>query len=153
MDIEEFYQADERRRRSEEIEIGTDWHDGAGVRYEVSWVADTGELYVMGEPNAPVTVDLFGDIYELPVPTSAVTVAVVGWIADRARMEQVLDGWQAGHDRSPTASRGWPTACASSRCPASPRPDRPEPGRARRRPAPAANIAEKRNEFYSEEGP
>jgi hypothetical protein len=94
VDIEEFYQADERRRRSEEVEIGTDWHDGAGVRYEVSWVADTGELYVMGEPNTPMSVDLFGDIYETQVPTGAVTVAVVGWIADRARMEQVLDGWQ-----------------------------------------------------------
>jgi hypothetical protein len=94
VDIEEFYQADERRRRSEEIEIGTEWHDGAGARYEVSWVADTGELYVMAEPNARVTVDLFGDTYDSQVPTSAVTVAVVGWIADRARMEQVLDGWQ-----------------------------------------------------------
>jgi hypothetical protein len=32
MDIEEFYQADERRRRSEEVEIGTDWHDADGAR-------------------------------------------------------------------------------------------------------------------------
>jgi hypothetical protein len=94
VDIEEFYQADERRRRSEEIEVGTEWHDDAGVRYEVSWVADTGEIYVMAEPNARVALDLFGDIYESQVPTSAVTVAVVGWIADRACMEQVLEGWQ-----------------------------------------------------------
>jgi|HubBroStandDraft_1064217.scaffolds.fasta_scaffold1038922_1 hypothetical protein len=93
MDIEEFYQADERRRRSEEVEIGTEWLDAAGVRYELSWVADTGELYVMREPNAPVTTDPFGDTYELSVATSAVTVAVVGWIADRARLEQVLEGW------------------------------------------------------------
>jgi hypothetical protein len=94
MDIEEFYEADERRRRSEEIEIGTDWHDGDGVRYEVSWVADTGEIYVMCEPNAAVRVDLFGDMTEASLPTRSVTVAVVGWIADRVRMEQVLDGWQ-----------------------------------------------------------
>jgi hypothetical protein len=94
VDIEEFYAADERRRRSEEIELGTDWHDDRNVRYEVSWVADTGELYVMAEPNASVSVDLFGDTYESQVPTSSVTVAVVGWMADRARMEQVLDGWQ-----------------------------------------------------------
>lgn len=92
MDIEEFYQGDERRRRSEEVEIGTDWHDADGARYELSWVADT-ELYVMREPNVPVTTDPFGDVYELSLPTSAVTVAVVGWIADRARLEQVLDGW------------------------------------------------------------
>jgi len=94
MDIEEFYEADERRRRSEEVEIGTEWHDASGVRYELSWVADTGELYVMCEPNAPMSVDLFGDVYERSLPTSAVTVAVVGWVADRARVEQVLDGWQ-----------------------------------------------------------
>jgi len=94
MDIEEFYEADERRRRSEEVEIGTDWHDAAEVRYELSWVADTGELYVMCEPTSPVSVDLFGDVYEAPVPVGAITVTVVGWIPDRVRVEQVLDGWQ-----------------------------------------------------------
>jgi len=94
MDIEEFYEADERRRRSEEIEFGTDWHDEKGARYEVSWVADTGELYVMGEPNTDMSVDLFGDLYEPQVTTSSVTVAVVGWIPDRARVEQILEGWQ-----------------------------------------------------------
>ena len=61
MDIEEFYEADERRRRSEEIELGTEWHDRDAVRYEVSWVADTGELYVMREPAPRVAEDLFGD--------------------------------------------------------------------------------------------
>jgi len=94
MDIEEFYEADERRRRSEEIELGTEWHDGDGARYEVSWVTDTGELYVMGEPETPMSVDLFGDLYDRPAPTSSVTVAVVGWIADRSRLEQILEGWQ-----------------------------------------------------------
>src|SRR5580704_16031438 len=94
MDIEEFYEADERRRRSEEVEIGTDWHDADGTRYELSWVADTGELYVMCEPNAPMSVDLFGDLYESSLPTDAVTVAVVGWIAERDRLEEVIGGWQ-----------------------------------------------------------
>ena len=51
MDIEEFYEADERRRRSAEIELGLDWHDVHDVRYELNWVQDTGELYVMREPN------------------------------------------------------------------------------------------------------
>ncbi len=55
MDIEEFYEADERRRRSEEVEIGTEWHDADGARYELSWVADTGELYVMREPTVPMS--------------------------------------------------------------------------------------------------
>jgi hypothetical protein len=95
MNIEEFYEADERRRRSEEVEIGTEWHDANGARYEASWVADTGELYVMAEPNAQLATDLFGDAWAPSVSTDSVTVAVVGWIPDRARLEQVLDGWQA----------------------------------------------------------
>jgi len=94
MDIEEFYEADERRRRSEEIELGTEWHDGQDVRYEVSWVADTGELYVMREPVARVVEDPFGDVFGGSVPVDALAVAVVGWIPGRDRLEQVLAGWQ-----------------------------------------------------------
>ena len=94
MNIEEFYEADERRRRSEEIELGTDWHDSQGVRYEVSWVADTGELYVMSEPGVPMAEDLFGDIYRSDVPVDEITVAIAGWVPDRSSMEDVLQGWE-----------------------------------------------------------
>jgi hypothetical protein len=94
MDIEEFYQADERRRRSEEVELGTEWHDTDQARYEVSWIADTGELYVMREPYGLMSEDPFGDIYTSSVPLTSVTAAIVGWIPDRDQMEQVLDGWQ-----------------------------------------------------------
>lgn len=94
MNIEEFYEADERRRRSEEIELGTEWHDADGVRHEVSWVADTGELYVMREPAARMTEDPFGDAFSGSLPLDAVTVAVVGWIPTRDRMEEVLAGWE-----------------------------------------------------------
>jgi hypothetical protein len=94
MDIEEFYEADERRRRSEEIELGTDWHDHEGVRYELSWVADTGELYVMREPGGRIVEDPFGDAFSSSVRVDTLTVAVVGWIPDRDRMEEVLAGWQ-----------------------------------------------------------
>lgn len=95
MDIEEFYAADERRRRSEEIELGTEWHDADGARYELSWVADTGELYVMREPDVPMTADPFGDVYRSSVPTGEITVAVIGWLPERDRMEEVLEGWEA----------------------------------------------------------
>ena len=50
MNIEDFYAQDERRRASSEIEFGRDWRDVGGTRYELSWVADTGELYLMREP-------------------------------------------------------------------------------------------------------
>jgi len=105
LDIEEFYAADERRRRSEEIELGTEWHDSDGARYELSWVADTGELYVMREPDVPMTEDPFGDVYRSKVPTGAVTVAVVGWLPERNRMEEVLEGWESA--MSEPNSIGW----------------------------------------------
>lgn len=95
IDIEEFYAADERRRRSEEIELGTEWHDADGARYELSWVADTGELYVMREPDVPMTEDPFGDVYRTKIRTSDVTVALIGWVPDRDRMEDVLEGWES----------------------------------------------------------
>lgn len=94
MDIEQFYAQDERRRRSEEIELGTEWHDADGARYELSWVADTGELYVMREPSVPMTEDPFGDVYRSNVPVDEITVVVVGWVPDRDKMEAVLQGWE-----------------------------------------------------------
>jgi len=95
MDIEEFYAADERRRRSEEVEFGTDWADAQEARYELSWVVDTGELYVMREPLVKMLEDPFGDVFDPSVPTDQLSVAVVGWIPERAEVEDVLSGWQA----------------------------------------------------------
>ena len=51
MDIDEFYEADPRRRASAELELGTEWRDADGVRYELNYVEDTGELYVLREPE------------------------------------------------------------------------------------------------------
>lgn len=99
MNIEEFYDQDERRRRSAEIELGTEWHDRAGARYELSWVADTGELYVMREPGMPLETDPFGDVFPAhligsAMPVTDLTVAVVGHIGDQDRLEEVLRGWE-----------------------------------------------------------
>jgi hypothetical protein len=95
VDIEEFYSADERRRASEEIELGTEWNDASGSRYELSWVVDTGELYVMLEPTVGGLIeDPFGDVFDVGhARADQLTVAVVGWIPDRARVDEVLSGW------------------------------------------------------------
>jgi hypothetical protein len=97
MDIEEFYDADPRRRPSAEIELGTEWHDAHGSRYEVNWVEDTGELYVMREPVPHVNEDPFGGIH--PHMRSAeekeMTVHVVAQIASHDQLHQILNGWQA----------------------------------------------------------
>ena len=104
MDIEEFYAADERRRASEEIEFGRDWHDAGGTRYELSWVADTGELYVMREPVAEVVEDPFGDVLPSSLRTDQVTVGLLGVVADRDELERVLAGWQDAMGRPDSVS-------------------------------------------------
>jgi hypothetical protein len=94
MDIEEFYSSDERRRQSAEVELGTDWFDAKGNRYELSWVQDTGELYTMLEltPEAD-SFTPFGDIEVENLPVDRVLVMVVGYIDNLSDVERVLAGW------------------------------------------------------------
>ena len=95
MDIEEFYDADERRRTSDELQFGQDWHDVHGRRYELNWIADTGELYVMQDDPPMVWADPFGDVVSMPVAADDLGVRVLAVIDDTADVERVLDGWQA----------------------------------------------------------
>jgi hypothetical protein len=94
MDIEEFYDADPRRRPSEELEYGREWSDAAGGRTELSWVVDTGELYIMAEPAEPVYMDPVGDTVVPQLDTKLLTVEVLGVIPDRERVDQLLAGWE-----------------------------------------------------------
>ncbi|MGH9207469.1 MAG: hypothetical protein ACRD1G_13100 [Acidimicrobiales bacterium] len=96
MDIEEFYSADERRRQSAEVELGTNWFDGKGNRYELSWVEDTGELHTMLEliPEAD-SFTPFGDIEIENLPVDRVLVMVIGYVPTLDDVEVVLSGWPA----------------------------------------------------------
>ncbi len=100
VDIEGFYDADPRRRGSVEVELGLDWHDAHGVRYELSWVEDTGELYVMREPVPSEWATPFGGVHARHTHTSDVkeiegmSVVVVGTVPSQAEVEQLLDGWR-----------------------------------------------------------
>ncbi|MFZ4517680.1 MAG: hypothetical protein ACOYOP_04805 [Microthrixaceae bacterium] len=94
MDIEAFYDADPRRRASDEVSFGRDWFDADGVRWELNWVADTGELYVMREPSEPVEMDALGDAYIQDLPTSELGVKVLGVIEGRNEVHEALTGWQ-----------------------------------------------------------
>ncbi len=94
MDIEQFYDADPRRRESEEIEFGREWSDADGLRTELSWVAATGELYAMAEPVEQVYMDPVGDTRVGDLPTALVTVEILGVVTDRAELDQLLDGWE-----------------------------------------------------------
>ena len=97
MDIDEFYAADERRRESDEIELGTEWRDSLGARYELNWVEATSELYVMREPVPPMWEDPSGGIHveiDERAPVTGITVEVIAHIPTRERLEEILDGWQ-----------------------------------------------------------
>ena len=82
MDIEEFYDQDPRRRASDEIEFGREWSED-DRRFEVSWVADTGEVYVMAEPYS-----------RREISTESVTVEVLGVINGRDAINSALAGWR-----------------------------------------------------------
>jgi hypothetical protein len=103
MDIEEFYDADPRRRESEEIEFGREWSDAAGMRTELSWVADTGELYAMAEPAGSVEMDPLGDTRVDDLPTEALVVEILGVVADRATVDELLAGWEDVMEQSPNS--------------------------------------------------
>ena len=94
MDIEGFYDADPRRRHSEEINFGRDWTDDGGTRWELNWVADTGEAYLMREPVEPGGIDPVGDTWVPDLPVDLVTVEVVGTIEGRAAVDRAFDGWE-----------------------------------------------------------
>ena len=87
MDVEEFYEEDPRRQTSDEVEFGRDWYEG-DMRFEVAWVADTGEVYAMAEPYS-----------RRGITTESVTVEVLGVVDGREAIDARLTGWQdAMHD-------------------------------------------------------
>ena len=93
VDIEQFYDKNPARRASEEFEYGSDWSDAAGLRWGLSWVKATGELYAMTEAAEPIVTDPFGDEHLQRMPTKLLTVRVLGVVDTRARLDQILSGW------------------------------------------------------------
>ena len=94
MDIEEFYDADPRRRASAELQFGMDWHDAHGRRYELNWIADTGELYVMQDDLPPVWYDPFGDSFVLDVKPEELGVRILKLVPGEDQVRALLQGWE-----------------------------------------------------------
>lgn len=96
MDIDEFYEADPRRRQSAELELGAEWLDEDNVRHELNYVEDTGELYVLREPSPHIRPDPFGGLYfsEPPDYDKKMTVHVIANIPTKDQVHQILEGWQ-----------------------------------------------------------
>lgn len=86
--LESFYNADPRRVRSRESDIGLWWREGAtGPLHRAAWVSDTGELYLVR----------LG-----PSDEGGGTVEMLAEEADRERLEDALAGWRerCGEPRS-----------------------------------------------------
>jgi hypothetical protein len=84
MNIEDFYQEDERRRQSTEVELGDAWTNESdpGTTYEISWIEDTGEVYAMRvEASSKAAI-------------SSPNVQLLGKVAQRQELEDLLGGWQ-----------------------------------------------------------
>jgi hypothetical protein len=96
MDIDEFYEADPRRRTSAELEMGSEWVDRDGVRHELNYVEDTGELYVLREPSPHVREDPFGGLHVSVPPgyDKKMTVHVIAIVPDKDTLHRILAGWQ-----------------------------------------------------------
>jgi hypothetical protein len=95
MDIEEFYDANEQRRESEELEFGATWRDGAGNSFELNYVVDTGEVYLMAMPDAEMIEDPFGDIaVDQNEPIEDLTVEVIAVVPTVDELHKALAGWE-----------------------------------------------------------
>ncbi len=94
MDLEQFYDADPRRRHSEELEFGAEWRAG-GARTEVSWIEATGEIYAMRDPLGQLNVEPLGAESVSRVPVEALTVEVLGIVPGRDQAEAVMSGWES----------------------------------------------------------
>ena len=94
MDLEQFYEADPRRRQSEEMEFGNEWTNGEG-RFGVSWVEATGEVYVMAEPLGRLDDGgTFGVEWVEATPDAALEVEILGVVPGRDAIQSVMSGWQ-----------------------------------------------------------
>jgi hypothetical protein len=98
--VEAFYAADERRRRSPELDFGVWWRH-RGVVYRLSWVEATGELIVVQlspprvEPFAfPINGEgVVGGLGTIVVGGDPETVTIIGRVNGREVVERLLDGW------------------------------------------------------------
>lgn len=94
MDIEEFYDANEQRRESEEVELGLVWHDAAGHTFELNYVVDTGELYLMAMPSPDMIEDPFGDMAVDSEPVEDLTVEIIAVVPTLDELHQAIAGWE-----------------------------------------------------------
>jgi hypothetical protein len=107
MDVEQFYDENPLRRSSEELQLGTEWHDKEGRRYELLYVISTQELYTMAAPSAPLLEDPFGDMVvdDAKEPMSDLAVEIIAVVPTVDDVHRLLTGWQ--HEMEQPSSLDW----------------------------------------------
>jgi hypothetical protein len=95
IDVETFYEQDQRRRNSEEEEFGDGWtsSDRPGATFQLAWIRDTGELYMMGEPLGTAIEDPFGDYEVLALARGSVKVEILAEVGE-SDLNRLLADWQ-----------------------------------------------------------
>jgi hypothetical protein len=94
MDIEQFYDADPRRRGSEELQLGNRWTDTQGTTYLLSWVEETGELYLMRDMTEWAGSPTGRGPFRQHLQALPDTVMILSEIHERHELNSVLAGWE-----------------------------------------------------------
>lgn len=95
--IADFYDADPRRRESEEVEYGDAWtrSDDVHATYRLNHVIETGELYTVRELHRGGILARYLDQLNIDqADMSELTVEVLA-VLSPGEAQQVLNGWQA----------------------------------------------------------
>ena len=91
-----FYDADTRRRESEEVEYGDGWtrHSDSHATYRLSHVLDTGELYVVREPHPGGILARYLDQLNVDqADADQLTVEVLAGVSPE-EANRLFEGWQ-----------------------------------------------------------
>ncbi|HEV2760543.1 MAG TPA: hypothetical protein VGV86_13340 [Acidimicrobiales bacterium] len=97
MNVKEFYDEDDRRRRSREVAFGLGWTIDSDpfVLYGLHWIEETREIYVVRGPQIPQSPDAWDtDVPFWPVMEDAYEAILLGWADSEEILHAVLDGWQ-----------------------------------------------------------
>jgi hypothetical protein len=75
-----FHAANQRRRSSDEIDLGATWRSqGSDAAWRLAWLRDTGELYLCEAGG---------------YPGPSLHVRVVAHVVSESELDSLLDGWR-----------------------------------------------------------
>lgn len=100
VNVDEFYEQDERRRASVEFDFGLEWQSESdpGVPYAVRWIEATKEVYVLRQPRAGLMDDGSGaspGVVAMPLWRDACWVTLLATAETREILASALAGWEA----------------------------------------------------------